>query len=80
MGKAELEALLRRPDTLRQILGNYQGPFSIGVTEPQRTGGRYSITLLVSDEYRDMNKKFAVIENMRFPLIIKRDLQTLQLF
>jgi hypothetical protein len=83
VGKKELEALLTRPEmvreTVKQILGDYDGPFTLGITKINNLETNYKLLLILDDELARNYKSHASVNlnGTEVPLEVLGGLQAL---
>lgn len=67
MTDQQLAAALQRPEVHRKLLGNYRGPYSLGVT---RAHGRAALLLRVEDEVPEHMPSEIVIDGEPVSVIV----------
>jgi len=80
MDRTELEALLTQPETLKQILGDYRGPFSIGITKSNKSETTYKLLLVVNTEHSNFYKDFVDLDGTKIPLEVHGGLQEMDIY
>ena len=77
MQDQQLAAALRRPEVHREVLGNYRGAYSLGVT---RANGRAALLLRVEDGVPDHVPSAIVVDGEPVPVIVHGNFQAPRAF
>jgi hypothetical protein len=71
MSPDELADLLDRPECHRKILGNYRGPYSLGVTRIPGPGDGFGFLLRVEGQDPGRFSKSVDLDGRHIPVIVK---------
>lgn len=77
MQDQQLAAALRRPEVHREVLGNYRGAYSLGIT---RVNGRAALLLRVEDGMPERVPSEIMVDGESVPVIVYGNFQAPQAF
>ena len=77
MREQQLAAALQRPEVHREVLGNYRGGYSLGVT---RANGRAALLLRVEDGIPDHVPSEIFVDGEPVPVIVHGDFRAPRAF